>query len=66
MQRLLIVFGVLLILAGALWPLLSKLPFGRLPGDLVIDRPGFKVFAPITTMIIVSVLISLLLWLWRK
>ena len=66
MQRLLIVFGVLLILAGALWPLLSKLPFGRLPGDLMIDRPGFKVFAPITTMIIVSVLISLLLWLWRK
>ena len=66
MQRLLIVLGVLLILAGALWPLLSKLPFGRLPGDLVIDRPGFKVFAPITTMIIVSVLISLLLWLWRK
>jgi hypothetical protein len=65
-QRLLIVLGVLLILAGALWPLLSKLPFGRLPGDLVIDRPGFKVFAPITTMIIVSVLISLLLWLWRK
>ena len=66
MQRLLIGLGVLLILAGALWPLLSKLPFGRLPGDLVIDRPWFKVFAPVTTMIIVSLLISLLLWLWRK
>ena len=66
MQRLLITVGLLLILAGVLWPLLSKVPFGRLPGDLVIDRPGFKIFAPFTTMIIVSLLISLLVWLWRK
>jgi Protein of unknown function (DUF2905) len=65
-QRLLISVGLLLIVGGVLWPLLSKLPFGRLPGDLVIDRPGFKMFAPFTTMIIVSLLISLLLWLWRK
>ena len=66
MQRLLIGLGVLITLAGLLWPLLSKLPFGRLPGDLVIDRPGFKLFAPFTTMIIVSLVISLLLWLFRK
>jgi Protein of unknown function (DUF2905) len=58
--------GLLLLLAGLFWPLLAKLPLGRLPGDIVIDRPGFKVFAPITTMIIVSLVISFLLWIWRK
>ena len=66
MQRLLIILGLLIVAAGVLWPWLSKLPIGRLPGDVVVDRPGFKLFAPFTTMIIVSLLISLLLWLWRK
>ena len=66
MQKALIGLGLLLVLAGVLWPLLAKLPLGRLPGDLVIDRPGFKVFAPFTTMIIVSLVISFLLWLWRR
>jgi hypothetical protein len=65
-RRVLIGLGLLLLLAGLFWPLLAKLPLCRLPGDIVIDRPGFKVFAPITTMIIVSLVISFLLWLWRK
>ena len=66
MQRLLIGAGLLILVAGVLWPWLSKLPFGRLPGDLMVDRPGFKFFAPFTTMIILSLVISLLLWLFRK
>jgi hypothetical protein len=66
MQRLLIVLGLLIAALGLLWPWLSKLPFGRLPGDLVIDRPGFKLFAPFTTMIVVSVVLSLILWLLRR
>ena len=66
MQRLLIGAGLLILVAGLLWPWLSKLPFGRLPGDLVVDRPGFKFFAPFTTMIILSLVISLLVWLFRK
>jgi hypothetical protein len=66
MQRPLIVVGALLLVAGLLWPWLSKLPFGRLPGDLVIDKPGFKFFAPFTTMIILSIVVSILLWLFRK
>lgn len=66
MQRLLLILGGLLVAAGLLWPWLSKLPFGRLPGDLVIDRPGFKFFAPFTTMIILSIVISVVLWLFRK
>ena len=66
MQRLLIVAGGVLLLAGLLWPWLSKLPFGRLPGDVVIDRPGLKLFIPIGSMVLVSLLISLLLWLFRR
>jgi hypothetical protein len=66
MQRLLLVLGGVLILAGVLWPWLSRLPFGRLPGDVVIDKPGFKFFAPFTTMIVLSIVVSVLLWLFRK
>ena len=66
MQRLLIGAGLLILVAGVLWPWLSKLPFGRLPGDLAVDRPGFRFFAPFTTTIIVSLVISLLVWLFRK
>jgi hypothetical protein len=66
MQRLLLVLGGLLVLAGLLWPWLSRLPFGRLPGDVVIDRPGFRFFAPFTTMIVLSIVVSVLLWLFRK
>ncbi|PZN27007.1 MAG: DUF2905 domain-containing protein, partial [Proteobacteria bacterium] len=54
------------ILVGLAWPWLSKLPLGRLPGDIVIDRPGFKFFFPVTTMIIVSVVLSVILWLFRR
>jgi hypothetical protein len=66
MQRLLIALGVLLVLAGALWPWLAKLPLGRLPGDIVIDRPGLKIFAPFTTMIVLSLALSALVWLFRR
>jgi hypothetical protein len=66
MQRLLITAGALIALVGLLWPWLSKLPLGRLPGDIVIDRPGFKLFAPFTTMIVVSLVLSLLVWLLRR
>jgi hypothetical protein len=66
MQKVLIAIGVLLIAAGLLWPFLSRLPLGRLPGDIIIDRPGLKIFIPITTMILVSVVISLILRLFRR
>jgi hypothetical protein len=66
MQKVLIAIGVLLIAAGLLWPFLSRLPLGRLPGDIIIDRPGLKIFIPITTMILVSVVISLILWLFHR
>jgi hypothetical protein len=66
MQRILITVGLLIALIGLLWPWIIKLGLGRLPGDLIIDKPGFKLFAPFTTMIIVSVVVSLILWLLRR
>jgi hypothetical protein len=66
MQKALIVIGLLIATIGLAWPWISKLPIGRLPGDIVVDRPGFKFFFPITTMIIISIVISILLWLFRR
>ena len=66
MNRVFIVIGAVLVLVGLAWPWLSKLPLGRLPGDIIVDRPGFKFFFPITTMILISLLASLVLWLWRR
>jgi hypothetical protein len=66
MNRLLIALGAMLILAGLLWPWLKKMNLFRLPGDIVIDRPGFKFFLPITTMVIVSLVLSIVAWLMRK
>ncbi len=66
MNRLLIVLGLLLLIAGLAWPWLAKLGLFRLPGDIVIERNDFRFYFPITTMIIVSVVVSLLLWLFRK
>ena len=66
MQRIFIIIGLGFVCIGIAWPWLSKLPIGRLPGDLAFERPGMKVFFPITTMIIVSIVVSLLLWLFRK
>ena len=59
MRRALITIGALLLLAGLAWPQLSRLPFGRLPGDIAIVRPGFRFYFPITTMVLVSLIVSL-------
>ena len=66
MQKTLILVGIIILLIGLFWPWLGKIPLGRLPGDIVIDKPGFKVFFPITSMLLVSGLLSLVLWLFRK
>ena len=66
MQRLLIILGVVILLAGLLWPWLSKLPLGRLPGDIAIERENLRLYLPITSMVLVSLLLSLLFWLFRR
>jgi hypothetical protein len=66
MNRLLVAFGTVLVVAGLLWPWLKRMHLFHLPGDIVIDRPGFKFFFPITTMLIVSVILSIIAWLMRR
>jgi len=61
--RWLIILGIVLIVVGVLWPWLSKLGLGRLPGDIVIERDNFTFYLPITTSILVSVGLSVILWL---
>lgn len=66
MAKWLITLGVLLVLAGLLWPWLSKLGLGRLPGDIRLQREGFTFYFPVTTGLIVSVVLTLVLWFLRK
>jgi len=61
--RTLIILGVVLLAAGLLWPWLQQAGIGRLPGDILIERDGVSLYLPITTSILVSVVISVLLWL---
>jgi hypothetical protein len=66
MNRLLVALGTALVVAGLAWPWLRRLHLFHLPGDIVIDRPGFKFFFPITTMLIVSAILSIIVWLVRR
>lgn len=66
MQRVLIAAGIALLVIGLAWPWLSRLPFGRLPGDMRIEREGFTLFLPLTTGLLLSAVISLVLWWLRK
>jgi hypothetical protein len=66
MNRLLITLGLALVVAGVAWTWVRRLPLFRLPGDIVIDRPGFKFFLPITTMLLLSAVISILAWILRR
>jgi len=66
MNRTLIVLGVVLTIAGLAWPAMRRLPLFRLPGDIVISRPGFTFYFPLTTMLLVSVIVSVIAWLLRR
>jgi hypothetical protein len=66
MQRVLIILGIVLVVVGLTWPWLQKLGLFRLPGDIVIERENFRFYFPITSMIILSLVFSLLLWLFRR
>jgi hypothetical protein len=66
MQRILIVAGVIAVVLGLLWPWLSKLGLGRLPGDIRIENESGGFYFPITTSIIISIMLSLLLWIFRR
>lgn len=66
MQRFFIIAGIVLLAIGLFWPWLSKLPFGRLPGDISVMREGFSFHFPLMTSIVVSIVISVLLWIFRR
>jgi len=66
MRKLLIIVGCALLVAGLLWPWLSKLGLGRLPGDIRIESESGGFYFPITTSIVISVVLSLILWFIRK
>ena len=66
MNRLLITFGIVLVAAGLLWPLIQKAGLGRLPGDLAFGGENFRVYIPITTSILISIVLSLVLWLINR
>ena len=67
MARLLIVAGLVLLAAGVLLYLVPQVPWlGRMPGDIRVERPGFRFYAPLTTSILISVVLSLVFWLFSR
>jgi len=66
MQRSLITIGLIIVAVGLLWPWLRRLPFGRLPGDIHIQRDGLDFYFPLATGLLVSLAITLLVWWLRK
>jgi hypothetical protein len=65
MRKILIIIGLVVLLAGLLWPWLGKIPLGRLPGDIIISKPGFTFYFPITTSIIVSIVIAIIIKIFK-
>lgn len=63
MSRILITIGLVIVAIGILWPWLTRIGFGRLPGDILIVRENFTIYVPITSGLIVSILLTAVLWL---
>ena len=66
MDRWLIILGIILVLVGLAWPWLIRLGLGHLPGDVIIERENFRLYFPITTMLIASIVLSVILWLLNR
>jgi hypothetical protein len=66
MARFLIVLGLVILVAGLLWPYLSRIGLGRLPGDIVIERGNVTFYFPLMTCLLVSVLFSLVFWVVNR
>jgi hypothetical protein len=65
-SRFLILLGLTILVIGIAWPYISKFGLGRLPGDIVIERENFRLYIPLATSLIVSVVLSVLLWLFHR
>jgi hypothetical protein len=66
MSRTLVVIGIVLVVTGICWPFIGRLGLGRLPGDIVIERPNFSFYFPLVTSLIISVVLSVILWLINR
>ena len=66
MARFLIVLGLAILLIGLLWPYLSKLGLGRLPGDIVIERENVTLYVPLATFLLLSLVLSLIFWVANR
>ena len=66
MAKILIIVGIVLIAFGLAWLAGERLGLGRLPGDLVIERDGLRIYLPLTTCLIVSLVLSLVLWFFGR
>jgi hypothetical protein len=66
MQRLLITIGALLVSVGLVWPWLSRLGLGRLPGDIRVETANGVFYFPITTCVLISIALSLVVWFLRR
>jgi ribose/xylose/arabinose/galactoside ABC-type transport system permease subunit len=66
MARFLVTLGLVLVLLGLLWPLIQKVGLGRLPGDIVIRLDHSHFYFPLTTSLLISALLSLIWWLFRR
>jgi hypothetical protein len=66
MAKWLITLGLILVVLGFLWPLLSKIGLGHLPGDIRIERKNGTFYFPITSSLLVSAILTLILWLFRR
>jgi hypothetical protein len=66
MARFLIVLGLVLLVVGLLWPYLSRIGLGRLPGDIVIERENVTFYFPLMTCLLLSVLLSLIFWVVNR
>ena len=66
MARFLIVLGLVILVIGLLWPYLSRIGLGQLPGDIVIKRDGVTFYFPLVTCLVLSLLFSLILWVVNR
>ncbi len=66
MARFLIVLGLAILVIGLLWPYLSRIGLGRLPGDIVIERDNISLYFPLVTCLLLSLLFSLVLWVVNR
>ncbi len=66
MRTVLIAAGVILLVVGLAWPVLTRIGLGRLPGDIVVARGNFRLYFPIVTSLLISALLTLVVWLFRR